>query len=146
MFANSLNSSDNSNIEKYALFDVNLKIKKGEIIAVIGGTGKGKSALLKCIIGELYPVSKQQIINNKYHSLASPVSSENKVINPDFPCVKLNDYPGYFDQNSWLNTGTIKECILFGREFNETIFEDVINTSAPSLARQTIRCSQRRQR
>lgn len=41
--------------EFYALKDINLLIRKGESVALIGANGSGKSTLLKCIAGVLYP-------------------------------------------------------------------------------------------
>lgn len=35
--------------KKQVLFDVNLEVKKGEIVFLTGGNGSGKSTLLKCI-------------------------------------------------------------------------------------------------
>jgi phospholipid/cholesterol/gamma-HCH transport system ATP-binding protein len=35
--------------------DLNLEIRRGETLTVIGGSGTGKSVLLKCLIGLLYP-------------------------------------------------------------------------------------------
>jgi phospholipid/cholesterol/gamma-HCH transport system ATP-binding protein len=35
--------------------DLNLDIEKGETITVIGGSGTGKSVMLKCLIGLMYP-------------------------------------------------------------------------------------------
>src|SRR4051794_33393011 len=35
--------------------DLSLEIEKGETITVIGGSGSGKSVLLKCLIGLMYP-------------------------------------------------------------------------------------------
>lgn len=39
----------------YALRDINLEIKKGEAVALIGVNGSGKSTLLKVIAGVLHP-------------------------------------------------------------------------------------------
>lgn len=41
--------------EFYALKEINLEIKKGDSVALIGVNGSGKSTLLKCIAGVLYP-------------------------------------------------------------------------------------------
>lgn len=41
--------------EKTALHDVNLQIEKGEIVAVIGHTGSGKSTLVQHLSGLLHP-------------------------------------------------------------------------------------------
>lgn len=43
--------------EFYALKNINLDIKKGDAVALIGVNGSGKSTLLKCIAGVLYPTT-----------------------------------------------------------------------------------------
>lgn len=43
--------------EFYALREVNLTVKRGESVALIGANGSGKSTLLKCIAGVLYPTT-----------------------------------------------------------------------------------------
>ena len=35
--------------------DLNLEVKRGETLTIIGGSGSGKSVMLKCLIGLLYP-------------------------------------------------------------------------------------------
>lgn len=45
--------------------DLNLSVEDGELLAIIGRSGEGKSVLLKQIIGLLAPDSGQVIINNK---------------------------------------------------------------------------------
>jgi phospholipid/cholesterol/gamma-HCH transport system ATP-binding protein len=44
------------------LSNVNLEIKSGESFVIIGGSGSGKSVLIKCIAGLLLPDSGSQII------------------------------------------------------------------------------------
>ncbi|MFC3060329.1 ABC transporter ATP-binding protein [Paenirhodobacter populi] len=41
--------------KKVVLRDVNLKVAKGESLVVIGGSGTGKSVLLKCVLGLVRP-------------------------------------------------------------------------------------------
>jgi cell division transport system ATP-binding protein len=41
-----------------ALKDIDMKIKKGELVFIIGKVGAGKSSILSTIIGDLIPVSK----------------------------------------------------------------------------------------
>jgi phospholipid/cholesterol/gamma-HCH transport system ATP-binding protein len=50
--------------KKAVLRGVNLTIKKGESVVVIGGSGSGKSVLIKHIIGLLKPDSGKVIIDN----------------------------------------------------------------------------------
>jgi branched-chain amino acid transport system ATP-binding protein len=42
-----------------ALFDISMRIERGEIVAVIGANGAGKSTLLKTIVGMLQPKQGQ---------------------------------------------------------------------------------------
>lgn len=45
--------------------DVDLKVKEGEVIGIIGSNGCGKTTLLKIIMGLVYPSSGEVIINGK---------------------------------------------------------------------------------
>lgn len=40
------------------LKDIDLKVKKGEFVCIIGDVGSGKSSILSSIIGDLIPVSQ----------------------------------------------------------------------------------------
>ena len=41
--------------DNHVLRGVNLTVRQGESLVVIGGSGSGKSVLIKCIIGILTP-------------------------------------------------------------------------------------------
>ena len=49
----------------HVLNGISLQLSKGESYVVIGGSGSGKSVLLKCILGILQATSGQVIINGK---------------------------------------------------------------------------------
>src|SRR5690625_4484327 len=51
--------------EKKALQDINLELKKGEFVTVIGGNGAGKSTLMNVISGNLFCDVGDIFINDK---------------------------------------------------------------------------------
>ncbi|MGD1818281.1 MAG: sugar ABC transporter ATP-binding protein [Pleomorphochaeta sp.] len=63
-------------VKKYpgvlALNDVSLKIKKGQILGLIGENGAGKSTLIKTCSGAVIPTSGKIIVNGKEFTSMSP--------------------------------------------------------------------------
>jgi len=55
--------------EIWALKDINLEIKKGETVGIIGENGSGKSTLLKILTGITTPTQGKVIINGRVASL-----------------------------------------------------------------------------
>lgn len=55
--------------EHYALNDINLEIKKGESVGIVGKNGSGKSTLLKIITGVLNPTSGEMNVQGKISAL-----------------------------------------------------------------------------
>lgn len=55
--------------EFYALKDINLEVKKGEVLGVVGKNGCGKSTLLKLISGILVPNQGKVEVNGKVSAL-----------------------------------------------------------------------------
>lgn len=81
-----------------------LKIKKGEFIAVVGPSGAGKSTLIDLILGILEPQQGEVLISGKP------------------PVMTFKDWPGavaYVSQKISFPTGTIRTCISGGYDQNE---------------------------
>jgi lipopolysaccharide transport system ATP-binding protein len=55
--------------DHFALNNINLEVKKGETVGIIGKNGSGKSTLLKIITGVLTPTSGQVTVNGKISAL-----------------------------------------------------------------------------
>lgn len=85
-----------------ALTDVHFKVKKGQTIGVIGGTGSGKSTLVN-LIPRFYDVEKGSIrINGKDVR--------------DYELKELRNKIGMVMQRAVLFKGTIRENLLWGNE------------------------------
>lgn len=64
----------------YALKNIDLEVKKGEILGIIGLNGSGKSTLLKLITGVLTPTSGKVVVSGNISALLELGSG----FNPDF--------------------------------------------------------------
>ncbi|EOT42441.1 ABC transporter ATP-binding protein [Enterococcus columbae] len=93
----------------YALNDVNIHVKKGEMIGFIGENGSGKSTLLKIITGVLTPTSGEMKINGNIAALLELGSG----FNPE--------YSGF--DNIYLN-GMV---LGFTKEQVDEMVDDIIN-------------------
>lgn len=94
--------SDEKDPNKYALKDINLEIKSGETIGIIGGTGSSKSTLVQ-LIPRLYDASKGAVkvggINVK-----------------DYDIESLRDSVAMVLQKNVLFSGTIAENLRWGNK------------------------------
>lgn len=66
--------------EFWAVNDINLKVRKGETVAIIGRNGSGKSTLLQMICGTLNPTAGNITVNGKIAALLELGSG----FNPEF--------------------------------------------------------------
>ena len=59
------NYQKNNTDDKFTIGPINMKIKRGEILFIVGGNGTGKTTLLKLITGLYTPSSGQILINGE---------------------------------------------------------------------------------
>lgn len=93
----SYDKSDNYDIE-----NISFKVKRGDTIGIIGGTGSGKSTIVNLIL-RLYDVQKGSVL------------VENKDVR-EYNLHELRGKIGLVPQKSVLFTGTIAENIRWGKE------------------------------
>ncbi|CAF4075111.1 unnamed protein product, partial [Rotaria sordida] len=85
------------------LKNINIQIEQGSLIAFVGMVGSGKSSILAALLGEM-----------------------NKV----YGRVSINGTIAYVPQTAWIMNTTLKENILFGRDFDEDLYNRVIEACA----------------
>ena len=86
------------------LRDLNFRIKKGEMVAVIGDIGSGKSSLIYSLLGEMkFPT------------------------NEDRPRVTINGSMSLVTQKPWIVNDTVRNNIVFGKEYNRKKYQEVIH-------------------
>lgn len=91
------------------LQDINLSVRKGELLAVLGKVGDGKSSLLSAILGEMYRSDGSVVVRGR---------------------------TAYFSQGGWAMGASIRDNILFGLRYEEDFYNKVIQACAlePDLA------------
>ncbi|PHT95001.1 ABC transporter C family member 4 [Capsicum annuum] len=85
--------------DQIVLKDINVEIRKGELAAIVGMVGSGKSSLLASILGELHKLSGE---------------------------VRVCGSTAYVAQTSWIQNCSIQENILFGSPMNDKRYKDVL--------------------
>ena len=134
--------------DKITLKNINLDIKKGEFVAVIGEIGSGKSSLISSIIGYMLYIDKDIVYSYKDFQISNPSKSKaksqtkdefasddqdlfdevNKVVKKSTskPDMKVTGTISLIEQNPWILNQTIRDNIIFGKrliaeKYNETI-------------------------
>lgn len=87
------------NKQSGALRKIDLKVKAGEIVAVVGGVGSGKSSLLQAMLGQMKLMEG---------------------------LVKVKGTTAYVSQQSWLMSDTIRNNILFGLPYDKERYVRVL--------------------
>lgn len=89
--------------EEVVLRDINMKIPKGNLVAVVGTVGSGKSSLISSYLGEM-------------EKLAGRVNTVGSI--------------AYVSQQAWIQNATLEDNILFGKPMNKDLYNRVIEACA----------------
>ncbi|XP_027340342.1 ABC transporter C family member 12-like isoform X3 [Abrus precatorius] len=90
--------------EKPTLSNINVEIPIGSLVAIIGGTGEGKTSLISAMIGELPPLADGN--------------------------ATIRGTVAYVPQISWIYNATVRENILFGSKFEKERYWKTIDVTA----------------
>uniref|UniRef100_A0A0U9HVH0 Putative ABCC protein n=1 Tax=Chrysomela populi TaxID=154003 RepID=A0A0U9HVH0_CHRPP len=85
------------------LSDINVSVKSGDLVAVVGPVGTGKTTLFNLILGELKACEGS---------------------------VQVQGTISYASQEPWLFGGTLRQNILFGQEFDQKKYDEVVRVCA----------------
>ncbi|KAI9138244.1 P-loop containing nucleoside triphosphate hydrolase protein [Paraphysoderma sedebokerense] len=85
------------------LQNIDIEVKKGALVAVVGRVGCGKSSLLSGMVGEMKKLSGE---------------------------VQLVGKVGYCPQQPWIQNATLKENILFGLPYDEVRYKNAVHYAA----------------
>ncbi|MFC4404980.1 energy-coupling factor ABC transporter ATP-binding protein [Gracilibacillus xinjiangensis] len=110
-----------------ALYEVDLKIKSGEFIAIVGHTGSGKSTLLQHLNGLLYPTSGEVRVGDFILNKANKKQ--------DLKGLRQNVGVVFQYPEHQLFEETVKKDIAFGPR-NFGIADDVINQRIKSVIKE----------
>ncbi|KAH7334391.1 ABC transporter [Rhizoctonia solani] len=86
----------------FKLRDINLSLPRGQLCAIVGPVGSGKSSLLQGLIGEM--------------------RRENG-------SVTFGGSVGYCPQTAWIQSATVRDNITFGREFDEARYWEAVRVA-----------------
>lgn len=98
-------SWDEETSNRKTLQEIVLNVKQGQLCAIIGPVGAGKSSLMQLLLGEL------------------PIQSGT---------VSIQGSLSYASQKPWLFTGTVRNNILFGQIYDKRRYKEVVKCCALS--------------
>lgn len=89
--------------ETATLKNINMAVKRGNLTAVVGPVGCGKTSLISALLGEMEKVQGS---------------------------VNVDGTIAYVSQQAWIQNATLQDNITFGRTFNKKFYQQVINACA----------------
>ncbi|KAK7026477.1 Canalicular multispecific organic anion transporter 1 [Halocaridina rubra] len=93
----------NDEEQPWKLKNVDISVGHGNLVAVVGSVGSGKSSLISSILGEMQNEAGRVVVNGNV---------------------------AYVSQQAWLQNATLKDNIIWGEPFNKKRYENVLEACA----------------
>ena len=106
------------------LSNINVRVKPGTLVAVVGPVGSGKSSLLSAILGEMYKQSG--FVNTTVSIRGIRLFSRRTWI----LWIALQGSLAYVPQQAWIQNATFRDNITFGDTSNNAFYEKVVEACA----------------
>ncbi|XP_071568157.1 multidrug resistance-associated protein 1 isoform X4 [Temnothorax nylanderi] len=94
---------DSEEIERPILRNINFHVEQGQLVAIVGTVGSGKSSLLSALLGEM-------------DKLSGKVNTKGSI--------------AYVSQQAWIQNATLQDNVLFGKALNKSVYNRVIEACA----------------
>ncbi|CAF5211550.1 unnamed protein product, partial [Rotaria magnacalcarata] len=82
------------------IYSINLKVRQGSLVAIVGSVSAGKSSILAALLGEMCKIDGQ---------------------------VTISGTIAYVPQTAWILNATLKQNILFGKDYDEKLYNEIID-------------------
>ncbi|EGF79410.1 hypothetical protein BATDEDRAFT_25737 [Batrachochytrium dendrobatidis JAM81] len=97
--------------------DIHVKFPVGQLTAIVGLTGAGKSSIINALLGEMKTLQGRTIFPSVYSRSAPDINSRDVGV-------------AYVSQTAWLQNATVRDNILFGSLYDADRYAKVIEACA----------------
>lgn len=123
---------------KPVIWDVDLEIKKGSLMAIVGPNGAGKSTLIKALLGIVKPVTGTVLfLREPYHKMRKKISyvPQRESVDWDFPTTVFDVVlMGRYGHIGWIKRPTKKDKILALEALRKVNMENYKNRHIKELS------------
>ena len=92
---------------------LNLKVRQGSLVAVVGTVGSGKTSLVSAILGETQRCAGRVVVKGSV---------------------------AYVPQQAWCQNATLRDNITFGKHFNQENYDRTVEACALGVCMRTCAC------
>lgn len=119
--------------EIISLKNIDLKIKRGSFVVIIGETGAGKTSLLNAMIGEM--INLPDHVTKEIGAMDRPIKEgemrylEDRLLAEDLTGkspINVKGTTGYCEQQAWIQNNKFRDNVLFGSEFDKRRYVETV--------------------